>query len=53
VRGSRPAWDAVNAAGAAVNAALTVTVVFLIIRHWRSARGWSRRAMVPLVCISV
>jgi len=53
VRGSRPAWDAVNVAGAAVSAALTVIVVFLIIRHWRSARGWSRRAMVPLVWIAL
>jgi len=53
VRGSRPAWDAVNALSAAVGAALTVIVVVLIIRHWRSARGWSRRAMVPLVWIAV
>jgi hypothetical protein len=53
VRGSRPAWDAVNALSAAVGAALTVIVVTLIIRHWRSARGWSRRAMVPLVWIAV
>jgi signal transduction histidine kinase len=53
VRGSRPAWDAVNVAGAAVSAALTVIVVFLIIRHWRAARGWSRRAMVPLVWIAL
>ena len=38
---------------AAVGAVLTVIVVVLIIRHWRSARGWSRRAMVPLVWIAV
>ena len=53
VRGSRPAWDAVNAASAAAGAALTVIVVILIIRHWRSARGWSRQAMVPLVWIAL
>ena len=53
VRGSRPAWDAVNALSAAVGAALTVIVVVLIIRHWRSARGWSRQAMAPLVWIAV
>ncbi len=53
VRGSRPAWDAVNAASAAVGAVLTVIVVILIIRHWRSARGWSRQAMVPLVWIAL
>ena len=53
VRGSRPAWDAVNVASAAVGAVLTVIVVILIIRHWRSARGWSRQAMVPLVWIAL
>jgi signal transduction histidine kinase len=53
VRGSRPAWDAVNAANAAAGAALTVIVVILIIGHWRSARGWSRQAMVPLVWIAL
>ena len=53
VRGSRPAWDAVNATAAAVSAALTVILVILIIRHWRSARGWSRQAMVPLVWIAL
>ena len=53
VRGSRPVWDAVNATAAAVSVALTVTLLILIIRHWRSARGWSRRAMVPLVWIAL
>jgi signal transduction histidine kinase len=53
VRASRPAWDAVNATSAAVGFVLTVTVLILIVRHWRSARGWSRRAMVPLVWIAV
>jgi signal transduction histidine kinase len=32
---------------------LTGTVLTLIVRHWRSAIGWSRRAMVPLLWISV
>src|SRR5438067_438081 len=27
------------------NVVLTVIVVVLIVRHWRSARGWSRQAM--------
>jgi signal transduction histidine kinase len=27
-------------------------LVVLIVRHWRSARGWSRRAMTPLLWIS-
>jgi hypothetical protein len=53
VRGSRPAWDAINILNATVSAALTVIVVFLIIRHWQAARGWSRQAMVPLVWIAL
>jgi len=53
VHGSRPAWDAVNVLNAVVSAVLTVIVVVLIVRHWRSARGWSRQAMVPLVWIAV
>ena len=40
-----------HALSAAVGAALTVIVVVLIIRHWRSARGWSRQAMAPLVWV--
>jgi signal transduction histidine kinase len=36
-----------------VGVALTAVVLTLIIRHWRSARGWSRRAMAVLVWISV
>jgi hypothetical protein len=53
VHGSRSAWDAVNALNAVVSAVLTVIVVILIVRHWRSARGWSRQAMVPLVWIAL
>jgi len=53
VHGSRSAWDAVNVLNAVVSAVLTVIVVVLIVRHWRSARGWSRQAMVPLVWIAV
>jgi signal transduction histidine kinase len=51
--GSRPAWNAVNTISGSVGLVLTGIVVALIVRHWRSARGWSRRAMVPLVWISV
>jgi signal transduction histidine kinase len=32
---------------------LTTSVLVLVIRHWRSARGWSRRVMTPLVWISI
>jgi hypothetical protein len=53
VHASRSAWDAVNQAAAAASAVLTVIVVTLIIRHWRSARGWSRQAMAPLVWIAL
>jgi signal transduction histidine kinase len=31
---------------------ITVTVLTLIIRHWQTARGWSRRSMTPLLWIS-
>jgi signal transduction histidine kinase len=47
VHGSRPAWDSVNVAGAAVSAVLTLLVVALIVRRW------SRRAMTPLAWIAV
>jgi signal transduction histidine kinase len=32
--------------------AITATVLTLIIRHWQTARGWSRRSMTPLLWIS-
>ena len=35
-----------------VGLALTVTVLALIVRHWQTARGWTRRAMVPLLWIA-
>jgi signal transduction histidine kinase len=50
--GSRPAWDAIDVTGALGGLVFTVIVLTLIVRHWRSARGWSRRAMIPLVWIS-
>jgi signal transduction histidine kinase len=31
---------------------VTATVLTLIIRHWQTARGWSRRSMTPLLWIS-
>jgi signal transduction histidine kinase len=49
--GSMAAWNAINTISGYVAAALTVIVLILIVRHWRSARGWSRRAMVPVVWI--
>jgi len=50
---SRSVWDAVNAASIPGSLALTGIVLALIVRHWRSARGWSRRVMTPLLWISV
>ncbi len=35
-----------------ISMAITATVLTLIIRHWQTARGWSRRAMTPLMVIS-
>jgi signal transduction histidine kinase len=49
--GSMAAWNAINTISGYVAAALTVIVLTLIVRHWRSARGWSRRAMVPVLWI--
>jgi signal transduction histidine kinase len=51
--GSRSAWNAINTAGGWVGVVLTVIVLTLIVRHWRAARGWSRRAMVPLVWLGL
>jgi signal transduction histidine kinase len=50
---SRPVWDAISVASIPGSVVLTGTVLVLIIRHWRSARGWSRRVMTPLLWISV
>jgi signal transduction histidine kinase len=49
--GSEPALNATDAIGGSGELVLTAIVLGLIIRHWRSARGWSRRAMAPLVWI--
>jgi signal transduction histidine kinase len=49
--GSLSAWTAINTISGSVALAFTVVVLILIVRHWRSARGWSRRATVPVVWI--
>jgi signal transduction histidine kinase len=49
--GSMSAWNAINTISGYVGVAFTVIVLTLIVRHWRSARGWSRRATVPVVWI--
>ncbi len=50
--GSRSAGNAINTIGGFVGLVLTGIVLTLIVRHWRSARGWSRRAMVPLIWLA-
>jgi signal transduction histidine kinase len=50
--GSRSAGNTINTIGGSVGLVLTGVVLTLIVRHWRSARGWSRRAMVPLVWLA-
>ncbi len=49
--GSRSAWNSLNTVEALVGFVITGIVLALIVRHWRSARGWSRRAMIPLLWI--
>jgi len=49
--GSRSAWNSLNTVEALVGFVITGIVLTLIVRHWRSARGWSRRAMIPLLWI--
>jgi signal transduction histidine kinase len=50
--GSQSASNTVSTIEGLVGLVITGIVLTLIVRHWRSARGWSRRAMVPLVWIS-
>jgi signal transduction histidine kinase len=50
--GSQPALNAIDTISGFTGLVLTGIVLTLIIRHWRSARGWSRRAMVPLVWLA-
>jgi signal transduction histidine kinase len=52
VHGSRSAVNVIGFIDLPVGLALTVTVLVLIIQHWRSARGWSRRAMLPVLWIA-
>jgi signal transduction histidine kinase len=50
--GSRPVLDTLGTVSGLVSFVPTAIVLILIVRHWRSARGWSRRAMVPLVWLA-
>ncbi len=52
VHGSRSADNVISLIDLPIGLALTGIVLVLIVQHWRSARGWSRRAMVPLLWIA-
>jgi signal transduction histidine kinase len=52
VDGSNSVNHAISTVGIFPSLAISVVVLKLIVRHWQSARGWSRRAMKPLVGIS-
>jgi signal transduction histidine kinase len=52
VHGSRSAENVIGLIDLPVGLVLTGIVLTLIVQHWRSARGWSRRAMLPLLWIA-
>jgi signal transduction histidine kinase len=52
VDGSSSIEKAFDAWSLVISMTITATVLTLIIRHWRTARGWSRRSMTPLLWIS-
>ena len=52
VDGSNRVNSAISTVGILPSLAIGVVVLTLVVRHWKSARGWSRRAMGPLVGIS-
>ena len=51
--GSLSTYNLINTIGEWVGILFTGTVLTLVVRHWRSARGWSRRAMTPLLWIGL
>jgi signal transduction histidine kinase len=53
VNGSSSIENAVSAWSVPVSLVINGIVLTLIVRHWRAARGWSRRTMVPLLWISI
>ncbi len=50
--GSNRVLNTISTIGIFPSLAISVIVLALIVRHWQSARGWSRRAIRPLVVIS-
>jgi len=53
VDGSSSIENAFDAWSVPVSLTISGIVLTLIVRHWRAARGWSRRTMVPLLWISI
>jgi signal transduction histidine kinase len=51
--GSNSIENAFNAWSVPVSLMMSGIVLTLIVRHWRTARGWSRHTMVPLLWISI
>jgi signal transduction histidine kinase len=49
---SNSIWSAFGEWSVPVSIAITATVLTVIIRHWQTARGWSRRMMTPMLWIS-
>jgi signal transduction histidine kinase len=52
IDGSSSAEHFLGVISVPVGLALTGIVLVLIVRHWQTARGWTRRAMVPLLWIA-
>jgi len=52
IRSSRTALNTIDTAEVPVALVITGIVLILIVTRWRSARGWSRRAMIPLLWIA-
>jgi signal transduction histidine kinase len=53
VHGSARLYSTTGTVAAVVGTGLTVAVIALIAWHWRSARGYARRAMTRLVWVAV
>jgi hypothetical protein len=53
VNGSNSIENAFDAWSVPVSLVINGIVLTLIVLHWRTARGWSRRTMIPLLWISI
>lgn len=53
VHGSNTVLHVYNESVLVPGMTLSLLVLIQLIRHWRAARGWSRRAMTPLLWVAV